>query len=497
VHAYLRCLRQGPPADKGSSENQPDGKEKDKGDRNGKPEEPKSSPAESEPEKNQTGSQATGGRQPPENDKANGTDNGNDKEKEKEKDKEQWYSAHAQATVVTQKHDSFRSPYMALNSLPPFEPYVTSETTTVFLAARLWEGGELIFNPEVSGGKGFGAFVSGIADYPSAEITRVGIEEPTPYIARLVLRQTFGFGGEQEKVDDAVNQIAGMRDVSRLTVSVGKMAATDIADDNRYSHDPRTAFLPWAMVFTGAWDYPANVRGYTYGVAFDLNQKEWALRYGVFAVARFANSPELDPKILKANGHILEWERRYTLNEHPGKLRLWSFLNLAHMGLYNEAVAEMPVNPNITLTRAYRIKYGFGGNLEQELTKDLGAFARFGWNDGRTESWMFTEIDSTFVAGLLLKGRCWCRPNDLVGLAAAVNGISGPHQGYLASGGLGFIIGDGALRYGLEKTIEWFYNLEVIKGIYFALDLQGIDNPAYNRDRGPVFVATGRLHLEF
>jgi high affinity Mn2+ porin len=420
-----------------------------------------------------------------------------DKEKEEEKDKEEWYSAHAQATVITQKHSRFPSPYSAFNSLPPIEPYVTSETTTVFLATKLWEGGELVFNPEVSGGKGFGAVVSGIANYPNEEITRVGVAEPTPYIARLLLRQTFGFGGEQEKIEDGPNEIGGNRDISRLTVSVGKMAATDIADDNRYSHDPRTSFLPWAMVYNGAWDYPANVRGYTYGVAFDLNQKEWALRYGVFAVARFANAPQLDPNILKANGHVLEWERRYTLNDHPGKLRLWGFLNLAHMGKYTEAIAQMPVNPDITLTRAYRIKYGFGGNLEQELTKDLGAFARFGWNDGHTESWMFTEIDSTLALGLLLKGRCWCRPQDQLGLAVAANGLSSPHRDYLAAGGLGFIIGDGRLNYGLEKTLEGFYNLEVRKGISFALDLQGIDHPAYNKDRGPVLVVSGRLHIEF
>jgi len=255
--------------------------------------------------------------------------------------------------------------------------------------------------------------------------------------------------------------------------------------------------LPWAMVYTGAWDYPANVRGYTYGVAFDLNQKCWALHYGAFAVARFANSPQLDPHFLKANGHILELENRYHLDDHPGKLHLWAFVNFAHMGNYREAIAEMPVNPDVTQTRAYRAKYGFGGNVEQELTKDLGAFGRFGWNDGHTETWMFTEIDATLATGLLLKGRCWCRPDDTAGVAFAANALSQPHRDYLAAGGLGFIVGDGRLNYGLEKTVEGFYNFTIRKGIYVALDLQEIFNPAYNRDRGPVFVASGRLHLEF
>jgi high affinity Mn2+ porin len=474
LHAYCRCLRYCPPV------------------------------RDIEPSKTQgseTGTSKNGDGDKDE-DKAYGEDNSsgpeeNSANKDKEKYKEGWCSAHAQGTVITQKHSRFQSPYSAFNSLPPVEPFVTSDTATAFLAARLWDGGELVFNPEVAGGKGFGNAVTGIANYPNQEITRVGIEEPTPYIARLYLRQTFGFGGEQEKVEDGANQIAGSRDISRLTISVGKMGATDIVDDNLYSHDSRTSFLPWAMVYNGAWDYPANVRGYTYGVAFDLNQKDWTLRYGLFAVARFANSAPLDPHLLRANGHVVELETRYTLDGHPGKLRLLGYLNLAHMGKYSEAIAEMPVNPDITLTRAYRIKYGFGFNLEQELTKDLGAFARFGWDDGHTETWMFTEIDTTFLLGLTLKGRCWCRPQDQLGLALALNGLSSQHRDYLAAGGLGFIIGDGRLNYGLEKTLEAYYSLEVRKGLYFALDLQGVDHPAYNKDRGPVFIVSGRMHIEF
>src|SRR5260370_10690063 len=180
-----------------------------------------------------------------------------------------------------------------------------------------------------------------------------------------------------------------------------------------------------------------------------------------------------------------------------GKLGVWGFLKHAHMGNYSEALAEMPVNPDITQTRAYRFKYGFGCNLEQELTRDLGAFVKAGWNNGLSESWMFTEIDSTLVLGLVLKGRSWCRPQDQVGLAVALNGLSDEHREYLAAGGLGFIIGDGRLNYGLEKTLETFYNLEIHKGIYFAVDLQWIDNPAYNRDRGPVLVGSGRPHFEY
>ncbi len=519
IHSYCDCLhnpfdpRREPEADK-KDKDEKDKKEKDDKDKkndNDKKKDEKGPPAagdrsqvkEDRDEKSPPAAgkqdQKQGKGKKEEKDKEKKEDD-QDKKEEAEEAKWDWLSAHAQATVITQAHDHFRSPYQGPLSLPPVEPAATSETTTLFLAFRLWEcddcPGDLVFNPEVAGGRGFGGNANGIADFPNGEITRVGVPEPTPYIARLFYRQVLGFGGEQEKVEDAVNQVAGLRDVDRLTVIVGKLAATDTFDDNKYSHDPRTSFLPWALVWNGAWDYPANVRGYTYGVTLDYNEKCWALRYGIFAVARFANSGQLDPNFLRANGQILEWERRYCLGGHPGKLRLWGYLNRAHMGSYNEAVNLMPVDPNVTLTRAYRIKYGFGGNIEQEITRDLGAFVKFGGNDGRTETWMFTPIDATFVAGLVLKGRCWCRPDDTVGLAAACDGLAGPHQGYLASGGLDFNIGDGALNYGLEETLETFYNLQIRKGIFFATDLQWINNPAYNRDRGPVVVITGRLHLE-
>jgi high affinity Mn2+ porin len=409
---------------------------------------------------------------------------------------ETWYRGHAQTTVVTQEHDHFRSPYVGRNSLLPDEDAPTSLTSTVFFDARLWEGGELVFNPELSGGRGFSG-TTGLGGFSNGEITRVGVVEPTPYIARLFLRQAFEFGGELEKVEDGPNQIAGMRDVERLTVSIGKFSAEDQFDDNRYSHDPRTQFLNWSLMYNGAWDYPANVRGYTYGITFDYNQKDWAIRYGIFAEPAVANGAPLDPRFLRANGQVLEWEERYTVNDHAGKLRLMGYLNRAHMGNYNEAVALMPTSPDITLTRAYRIKYGFGLNLEQELSSDLGAFVRLGWNDGRTETWAFTEIDMTVAAGLELKGRCWCRPRDRLGLAAVCNGLSPEHRNYLADGGFGFIIGDGKLTYGLEKIIETYYNLEIARGINLMFDFQGVDNPAYNRDRGPVAIGSLRVHLEF
>jgi high affinity Mn2+ porin len=380
------------------------------------------------------------------------------------------------------------------------ERAATSVTGTLFLDARLWESdswsGELVFNPELAGGQGLSG-VEGIAGFPNGEITRVGEVEPTPYFARLFLRQTWGFGGEQEKVEDEANQIAGTRDVNRVTLSVGKFSATDLVDDNRYSHDPRTQFLPWSIMYNGAWDYPANVRGYTYGIGMDYNTKYWAVRYGIFAEPLFANAAPLDPKFLKANGQVLEWEGRYNLDEHPGKLRLLAYLNRAHMGDYREALEQMPINPDVTLTAAYRFKYGFGLSWEQELTKNLGLFARLGWDDGHTETWAFTAIDRLAEIGVLLKGTRWCRPNDAIGLAGCINGLSGDHRNYLGAGGLDYIIGDGQLRYGPEEILDFFYSVGIVKGINVTFDFQEVNHPAYNRDRGPVSIYTLRVHTEF
>jgi len=382
----------------------------------------------------------------------------------------------------------------------PVEGGARSLTSTLYLDARLWESYhnsvELVFDPELAGGLGLSGTL-GVAGFPNGEITRVGLPEPTPYIARLFGRYTFGLGGPRVTVEDGQNQLAGERDINRITISIGKMAYTDLVDDNKYSHDPRTQFMNWSLMYNGAWDIPANVRGYDYGFGIEFNRKDWAFRYGIFAEAASANSADFDPRILNANGQVWELEERYLVFEHPGKLRLMSYLNHAHMGNYADAVAQTGVPADITLTRSYRFRYGFLANMEQEITKDLGMFARLGWSNGQTEAWSFTAIDETAALGFLLKGRRWRRPDDEVGLAYVFNGLSPEHAAYLAAGGLDFIIGDGALNYGAESILELYYNLQIVKGFEFTFDFQEVSNPAYNRDRGPVSIGAIRMHVEY
>ncbi|MFI5166331.1 MAG: carbohydrate porin [Thermoanaerobaculales bacterium] len=411
---------------------------------------------------------------------------------------EPWPSVHFQATVITQHHGSFASPYAGANSLQPEEPRRTSETSTLFLGMRLpWEGGEFHVDPEIAGGEGFSG-VTGIAGFPNGEMPRVSSPEPQPYAARLFVRQTFGLGGQREQVAADQDQIAGWQSVRRVTVTVGKFAAPDLFDANSFSHNPRTQFENWALMENGAWDYPADTRGYTIGLTVELNQPRWAVRYGFFTMPKVANGMAYDFRLGKAHGQALELEDRWTLGTHPGTVRVLAYRNDAHMGNYREAIDRPgPNGPDITLSETYSTKYGFGLNGEQEMTRYLGAFGRLGWNDGRTESFVFTEIDRTASFGLSLKGTGWHRPDDVVAVAAVVNELSRDHRDYLAAGGYGFIIGDGRLpHYEPEEIGELYYLFKLADHVFLTGDVGYVNHPAYNPDRGPVLVSGVRAHVE-
>lgn len=410
----------------------------------------------------------------------------------------EWFSAHAQGTLISQKHDVFPARYTGPMDVPPHENWKTSVTGTVFLGLRLpWSGGEMYCDPEVSAGSGFGG-VTGIAGFPNGEIPRVGSPEPEGYIARGFVRQTFGFGGEREHVEADQNQLAGFRDVDRFVVTFGKMAGTDFFDNNSYSHDPRTQFENWSLMSNGAWDYPADTRGYTYGLVGEFCQPNWTLRYGAFAMPKAANGSTMDWQLPKALGQVIEFEQRWTIGGRGGAARPLAYVNTAHMGNYRQAILNPgPNGPDVTLARAYTAKYGFGLSAEQALTDDLGIFARLGWNDGHTESFVFTEIDRTASLGLSLKGARWHRPDDVVGLAGVINGIAKNHRDYLGAGGHGFILGDGRLpHYATEDDLEAYYLCKVYEHVFLTADFQFIDHPAYNSDRGPIFVGGFRVHVE-
>jgi len=406
------------------------------------------------------------------------------------------WSIHFQATSVGQMHGEFPSLYEGPNSLPPHLERRVSLTSTTFLAAAIGKHLELIINPELAGGKGFGN-VTGIAGFPNGEIPRVASSTPTPYLARGYLKATWGIGDELEKVADAPNQPAANRTARRFTWIFGKFSLTDFFDNNAYSHDPRGQFMNWSLMANGAWDYPADSRGYTVGTVAELTLSRWSARAAVAMEPSVANGPHLDTRVTKNRGVVMEAERRFSLAGHPGVVRALGYLNREDAGTFRQAILPGGGTDLAATRRNGTEKYGVGINLEQEVARDAGVFARYGWSDGKTESWAFTQIDRTFAYGLSVGGRRWKRERDRVGIAQASNYLSGDQSSFLAAGGLGFIIGDGRLSYRPERILETFYAWSLTKQWTVTGGYQYIVNPAYNQARGPVSVGTLRLHWEW
>ena len=406
------------------------------------------------------------------------------------------WSIHGQSTFIEQGYPSFNSPYEGPHSLSGASQARNTITATAFVGRRLWEGAEFYFNPEIDQGFGLSDTL-GLGGFSNGEAQKSNYPVPHPNIARLFLRQTFGFVGEQEKVEDGPNQIAGKRDVSRLTFTVGKVAVTDFFDDNAYSHDPRATFMNWSLWEAGAFDYPADTIGLTWGAVAELNQKDWALRAGYFLVPVVSNVNPLDLHIPERGGYLVELETRYSVFSQPGKLRLIGWLTRANAGSYSETLDNPLFGVDITQTRRTREKYGLVANLEQAITADLGVFSRLSWNNGKTEIMSFTDIDASGSLGAVLKGTAWHRPDDKIGLAGAINGLSADHRDFIAAGGLGPLIGDGRLNYREERILEAYYAIGLTKWATLTLDYQFVANPAYNADRGPVSIFSTRLHAEF
>jgi len=409
------------------------------------------------------------------------------------------WSIHGETTFLPQAYPSFRSPYQGPNSLPGRGQGRETWTATAFVGRRLWEGGEFYFNPELAQGSGLGGTM-GLGGFANGEAQKAGAPYPRVRAQRYFLRQTIGLGGEQEAVEDGPNQIAGKRDIDRVTVTVGRFAVGDFFDDNAYAHDPRADFMNWAMWSSAAYDFPADLPGFTRGAVVELNRKDWALRAGWFQVPEAPNS---DVLTFKTGGAVLEWEGRYTIANQAGTLRLGAFYNRGHMANYREAIDLAAASPGLDINaitasiRRDNPKYGFYANVEQALSKDVGLFARASWNDGKNEILSFTDVDRSASGGLSIKGASWGRPDDKIGLGGAINGLSSGHRDFLAAGGLGLLIGDGRLNYRHEKIFETFYAYSVDPRTTLTVDYQFIANPAYNADRGPVSIFAGRLHAEF
>lgn len=412
---------------------------------------------------------------------------------------EQEKDAKFQATYVWQDKRPFDAAYSGLHSLSPGREKSYSFTATAALGIRPWVGGELYFDPEVAQGVPLSG-LTGLGGFTNGEIARTTGPSPNFYRARLFVQQTWRLGGGRERRESDANRLAGTVDRRRFVLTAGNLSVLDVFDDNAYSHDPRTQFMNWSLMTYGAYDYAADARGYSWGLALEYFHDDWAIRGGRFLMPKESNGLALNPRIFDSFGDQLEIERSHRLGDQPGKLRLLAYRNQAEMGGYRDAVADAEASgttPDITTTRKRRVKYGFGISLEQSVTAASGVFARASWNNGEAEEFAFTEIDRSVSAGVSVGGAGWQRPLDTAGVALVKNGLSAPHRNYLAAGGLGFFLGDGALRYHTENIIEGYYSLSVAKFAWISADVQRIFDPGYNADRGPATVLSARLHCEF
>lgn len=392
------------------------------------------------------------------------------------------YSLKFQMTSIYQYHPGFSANYSGTNSMNSKEESALSLTSTLYLDVPLWKGATATFNPEMSGGEGLSQ-ARGLGGFPNGETFRIGDTKPVVYVARMLLEQKLKFG-----------------DNKSLQLVFGKFGLSDYFDDNSYSHDPRTQFLNWSLMTHGAWDYAANTRGYTDGLYANYQFDSWQVRASLTALPTYANGPNVEFSFKDSNAINIEIEKNIVFkNNDSGNIKLLGFRNVAGMGNYNEANSNFTTIPDIKSTRQNgRTKYGIGLNMEYTHSDIWGLFARMSYNDGKNETWAFTEIDRSAQLGISLKGKMWNRPDDFGGIALVANGLSNPHEEYQKLGGNGFMIGDGTLNYGIEQIAEVYYSFLVPNThIWLSPDYQFAMNPAYNKDRGPVSFFAIRFHTEF
>ncbi|HKB09787.1 MAG TPA: carbohydrate porin [Vicinamibacterales bacterium] len=411
-----------------------------------------------------------------------------------------WLSG--QMNIIVQTHQPFPAPYSGENSLRPTFERATSTLLTLFTGVAVTRHTDVIVDIESAGGHGISDAL-GLAGFTNLDVVRNPSLGVAPYLARLMIHHTVALGGGEIPVDATPLSLAHTRAPRRLELRAGKFGTADFFDQNSVGSDSHLQFLNWTVDNNGAYDYAADTRGYTWGAIVEYDDPRWTIRFGEMLMPKVANGLTLDWNIGRAHAENLEVELlTAAIRGRRGTARLLSYVNHANMGDYREAVQRFTLGndalPTIENARQQgRIKYGFGVNAEQPLAAQLRVFGRWGWNEPHFESFAYTEVNDSLQLGVGAAGEPWRRPDDKGGIAFVTNGLSLDHQRYLALGGSGFLLGDGALSYGRERIVEGYYTAHLWRGLFAAVDLQRIANPGYNQARGPVLVASGRLHVDF
>ena len=410
-----------------------------------------------------------------------------------------WLSG--QANVIFQAHPAFPASYSGDHSLRSTAEHATSVVLTLYTGIRLTSTVECILHIESAGGRGISdAF--GLAGFTDLDVVRNPSLGSAPYLARVMVHQTIALGSERAKVDPSALALSRSVPVRRIEWRVGKFGTADFFDVNAVGSDSHLQFMNWTVDNNGAYDYAADTRGYTWGGVVEYHDAAWGVRFGEMLMPKVANGIDLDWNISRARAENVEIEWRPAIWGRPSAVRALSYVNHGNMGDYREAVQRFQSGfdavPTIERTRQQgTIKYGFGLNAEQQITPAMRGFVRWGWNEPHHESFAYTEVHTTLAAGADYTGTRWHRSLDKAGIAFVTNGLSDDHARYLALGGSGFLLGDGALTYARENIGELYYTAHVWRGVFASTDVQRILNPGYNQDRGPVNVFSLRLHVEF
>jgi hypothetical protein len=407
-----------------------------------------------------------------------------------------WISG--QINLIAQAHDAFPARYTGPHSFLARPERRLSSVLTLYTGLRLGHGWEAFADIESAGGRGLSdAF--GLAGFTDLDVVRNPTLGSTPYLARLMVRKVIALSPDRVDVTPTPLALAPHLPARRLEIRAGKLGIVDFFDVNAVGGDSHLQFTNWTVDNNGAYDYAADTRGYTYGLIVEYDTPRWSLRGAEALMPTVANGIVLDWHVAHARGENVELELRPT----PAfTLRLLGYANRADMGSYTEAIGAFRAGhdptPDIEAHRKPgRTKYGVGANAEYTMRNGVRLFARTGWDSGDTESFAYTEVNSSEAIGGDVAGAHWRRPLDRTGVAFVSNGLSAPHREYLAAGGLGFLLGDGGLTYGRERIFETYYTAHVWRGVSASGGLQYVVNPGYNRDRGPVLVEMLRLHLDF
>ena len=416
-------------------------------------------------------------------------------------------NVHGQTTYINQRYNNFTSSYAGQNSLSALKSMSYTWSGTLFFGARIAPDTDVYFNPEVVSGVAFSG-LTGLGGFTNGEATKSNGLNAKFYSARAFVRQTFNQEGEKVVLENEANQITQTVSSNRVVVTAGQFSTLDIFDDSRYAKDPRVQFMNWGNMTYLAYDYAADARGYSTGLAGEWYLDNWVLRASRMLAPKNPNGRDLNWQIFNTYGDQFEIERQHHIGDLEGKVSVLAYRNRMILARFSDATNYVLAN-NAQGTQAinnvrtnYQYKTGVGIHGEQALTKDMGVYARAFTSDGHTETMSFTEADNSISIGMGMNGTSWKRPHDSIGISMMQNGLSSFRRGYLQAGGVSYFIGDYAgptqtISYRPERIGEVYYNATVIKNVLAGLNFQHISNPAYNSARGPVNIISFRIHAEF